>query len=60
VLLDPESFGGSEGTKQPIDELLAGNVLTYVVPAESDISLMLGPAGLAGEATPERQKVAVR
>jgi uncharacterized protein (DUF58 family) len=67
VLLEPGSFAQAAGEptpiveeRLPIDELLAGNVLTYVVPAESDISLMLGPAGLAAEAAPERQRVAVR
>jgi uncharacterized protein (DUF58 family) len=67
VLLEPGSFataGGqpapADAEQLPIDELLAGNVLTYVVPAESDISLMLGPAGLAADAAPERQRVAVR
>ena len=67
VLLEPGSFATANGQtaaadaqQLPIDELLAGNVLTYVVPAESDISLMLGPAGLAADAAPERQRVAVR
>jgi len=67
VLLEPDSFATANGhappadeTGLPIDELLAGNVLSYVVPAKSDISLMLGPAGLAADAAPERQRVAVR
>jgi uncharacterized protein (DUF58 family) len=67
VLLEPGSFATANGQPAPIetaglpiDELLAGNVLTYVVPAQSDISLMLGPAGLAADAAPERQRVAVR
>jgi len=67
VLLEPGSFATANGQTAPIetaglpiDELLAGNVLTYVVPAQSDISLMLGPAGLAADAAPERQRVAVR
>ncbi len=60
VLLDPQSFGAPEGSTLPIDELLSGNVLTYVVPNTSDISLMLGPAGVVGGATAERQTVAVR
>jgi uncharacterized protein (DUF58 family) len=65
VLLDPESFAGAgerpqgapEGASLPIDELLAGNVLTYVIPCRSDIGLMLGPGGLVGDSAPERQKV---
>jgi uncharacterized protein (DUF58 family) len=68
IILDPESFtqpgdrpvGAAEGTRLPIDELLAGNVLTYVVLCKSDLGLMLGPAGLVGDSTPERQAVAVR
>jgi uncharacterized protein (DUF58 family) len=66
VLLDPESFAGAgerpqgapEGASLPIDELLAGNVLTYVIPCRSDIGLMLGPGGLVGDSVPERQKAA--
>ena len=38
----------------PVQHLLAAGVLTYVVPARSDISLMLGPAGMAGMETAER------
>jgi len=67
VLLEPGSFATANGQtaaadaqQLPIDDLMAGNVVTYVVPAESDISLMLGPAGLAADAAPERQRVAVR
>jgi uncharacterized protein (DUF58 family) len=67
VLLEPESFApplAAPGThapaKLPVDELLAGNVLTYVVPCKSDLGLVLGPAGLVGDSAPERQTVAVR
>ena len=68
VLLDPDSFAGTcgrlpgavEGASLPIDELLAGNVLTYVVPCGSDIGLMLGPSGLIGDSAPERQNAAAR
>jgi len=61
VVLDPESFGASNGSEPPpIETLLAANILTYGVPCGSDISLMLGPAGLLGEPAPERQRAAVR
>ena len=60
VLLEPESFGGSQGVALPQDTLLASGILTYVVPSGSDISLMLGPTGIVGEGAADRQKVAVR
>jgi uncharacterized protein (DUF58 family) len=60
ILLEPESFGAPAGTSMPVNELLAGNILTYQVPCQSDIGLMLGPAGLVGESAPERQTTAVR
>jgi hypothetical protein len=67
ILLDGDSFaeasGGTvdaDGPGLPIDELVAGNVATYVVPAKSDISLMLGPAGMAAGVVAERERVVVR
>lgn len=60
VLLDPHGFGGSVAPL-PLDSLLASNVLTYVVRAGSDLGLMLGPAGVAGDSVKHhRQKVGVR
>ena len=58
ILLDPQSFaeagGRSNGHKDaaamPVDALAASGVVTYVVRAQTDISLMLGPAGITGEA----------
>ncbi len=49
IILEPESFGNS-GVALPLEALSASGVLTYVVPCRSDLSLMLGPAGLAGAA----------
>ena len=59
VLLDGHSFGGPQ-TNLPLDSLLASNIVTYVVRAGSDIGLMLGPAGVAGDNLPQRQKVGAR
>jgi len=63
VLLEPHSFGGP-ATPLPLDSLLASNVITYVMRARSDIGLMLGPAGVAGdpsgEGLPQRQKAGAR
>jgi uncharacterized protein (DUF58 family) len=67
VLLDRDSFieanGGQAepgGEGLPTDDLMAGNVATYIVPAESDISLMLGPAGMVAGGTAERERAGVR
>jgi hypothetical protein len=60
VLLDPESFGRTDAGPLPTDALAAAGVVTYVVRGQSDISLMLGPAGIVGEAIPERPRAAVR
>jgi uncharacterized protein (DUF58 family) len=60
VLLDSESFGAEEQSELPLEGLSAIGVPAYIVRAGSDISLVLGPAGLATEATPERHKVVVR
>ncbi len=60
VVLEPESFGAGPDVESPVQALLASDVLTYVVSCGSDISLMLGPAGLVGGAgAAERQKAAV-
>ncbi|MEX0682818.1 MAG: DUF58 domain-containing protein [Dehalococcoidia bacterium] len=60
VQLDPGSFGGSEEGALPIDRLAAMGIVTYVVPAQCDLSLMLGPAGVRGDSILERQPVGVR
>jgi uncharacterized protein (DUF58 family) len=60
VLLDPASFGAEEQAEFPLEALSAIGVPAYVVRAGSDISLMLGPAGLATEQTPERAKAVAR
>ncbi|MEO8458370.1 MAG: DUF58 domain-containing protein [Chloroflexota bacterium] len=49
VLLDAESFGKETAGPMPTESLAAMNVVTYVVRAQSDISLMLGPAGIVGD-----------
>lgn len=54
VLLEPGGFHGENETELPIEALAASGVLTYIVRAGSDISLMLGPVGLAGTGAPER------
>ncbi len=60
VLLDAESFGRQDAGPLPTDALAASGIVTYVVRGQSDISLMLGPAGIVGEAIPERPRAAVR
>ena len=60
VLLDAESFGAEDRPALPLEALSALGVPAYVVRAGSDISLVLGPAGMATEATPERQRAVVR
>ncbi len=60
VLMDPESFGAKDAGELPADELAAGNVVAYLVRGQSDLSLMLGPAGVMGEGATERQVMAVR
>ena len=60
VLLDATSFGAEEVPPLPLEGLSAIGVPAYVVRCGSDISLMLGPAGLAGEAPYERPKALVR
>jgi uncharacterized protein (DUF58 family) len=59
VLLEGQSFGGPAATL-PLDSLMASNVLTYVVRARSDIGLMLGPSGVAGDGLPQRHAVGTR
>jgi hypothetical protein len=60
VLLDARSFGSEEDWELPLEGLAAIGVPAYVVRCGADISLMLGPAGLAGESTYERARTAVR
>jgi uncharacterized protein (DUF58 family) len=59
VLLEAESFGAEERPGLPLEGLTAIGVPTYVVRSGSDISLMLGPAGMVTEAAPERHRAAV-
>jgi uncharacterized protein (DUF58 family) len=59
VLLDRESFGG-DAPDEATGALAASGVLTYTVRAGSDISLMLGPAGVSGDALSERPAAAAR
>jgi uncharacterized protein (DUF58 family) len=54
VLLDPSTFSETEGAQLPTDELAALGVVTYIVRGQSDISLMLGPAGIVSDERPER------
>jgi uncharacterized protein (DUF58 family) len=56
VMLDAGSFGGEEGTLLPLSTLVASNILTYVVRRGDDLSLALGPAGVAGEPMAQPQK----
>ena len=55
VLMEPGGFSGEGEAELPLEALAASGVLTYVVRAESDISLMLGPAGVVSTGAPERQ-----
>jgi uncharacterized protein (DUF58 family) len=59
ALVDPESFGAPpEATLS--EALGAMGVLTYVVRRGSDLSLVLGPAGLLNEGMPARQRAGAR
>ncbi len=61
TLVDAASFGATEGTaRPPTDTLGAMGVLTYVVRRGSDLSLMLGPAGVLSEGLPDRTRAGVR
>lgn len=60
VLLDPSTFGDEADIELPTDELAALGVVTYIVRGQSDISLMLGPAGIVGDEKGERQMAGVR
>jgi uncharacterized protein (DUF58 family) len=56
VLLDPESFGKKGASDaSAVGSLAAANVLVYEVRAGSELSLMLGPAGVVTAGLPERQ-----
>lgn len=59
VLLNADTFGGEE-QELPLDQLGAMSTVTYVVPAQSDISLMLGPSGVRGESLLEREAVGAK
>ena len=60
VLLERGSFGAEETDELPLEGLSAIGVPTYVVRGGSDISLMLGPAGMVTDPTPERQRAMAR
>jgi uncharacterized protein (DUF58 family) len=60
VLLDRGSFGAEEPEALPLEGLAAIGVPAYIVPCGSDLSLMLGPAGLAADGTSDRQLAAAR
>ncbi|MEK7248756.1 MAG: DUF58 domain-containing protein, partial [Chloroflexota bacterium] len=60
VLLDPATFDDEDAGPLPTDGLAAAGVVTYVVRGQSDISLMLGPAGIVGDEVSERQMAGVR
>ncbi|MDO8617093.1 MAG: DUF58 domain-containing protein [Dehalococcoidia bacterium] len=60
VVLEPESFGGDQGGAPPMVPLTAAGILTYVIPAGSDLGFALGPAGVTGEVGAERQKAGAR
>jgi len=60
VLLDAESFGAEETSPLPLEGLSAIGVPAYVVRSGADISLVLGPAGMSGEAAYERPKAMAR
>jgi len=55
VLLDPETFGKKgAGDSSAVAALAAANVLVYEVKAGSELSMMLGPAGIVTAGLPER------
>jgi uncharacterized protein (DUF58 family) len=60
VALDAVSFGADTRPELRVDALTALGVPSHTVPCGSDISLMLGPSGMAGQASPERQKAVLR
>lgn len=60
ILLDPESFGKKDAGELPAESLAAAGVVTYLVRSQSDISMMLGPAGIVGDGTTERHLAGVR
>jgi uncharacterized protein (DUF58 family) len=60
ILLDAESFGAEDRPGLPLEALSALGVPAYIVRSGADISLVLGPAGMATDPTMERQKALVR
>lgn len=60
VILDPHTFGARGRGPLPHTALAATGVPGYVVPCGSDISLMLGPAGLAGGPSAAKTGAGVR
>ncbi|TMB64650.1 MAG: DUF58 domain-containing protein [Chloroflexi bacterium] len=54
------SFGAEQPGSLRLEALSTLGVPAYVVRCGSDISLMLGPAGMAAHAAPERQKATAR
>ena len=60
VLMEPSSFtetedGGPQPEGLPLEALAATGVLTYIVRSGSDLSMMLGPAGVVGQTGTERR-----
>jgi uncharacterized protein (DUF58 family) len=53
VMLEPGSFAGGEPAELPFDLSAAAGAAVYVVPARSDISMMMGPGGFQAEGTAE-------
>jgi hypothetical protein len=60
VSLEAGSFGAEQRASLSLEGLSTLGVPAYVVRCGSDISLMLGPAGMAAHGTPERQKATMR
>ena len=60
VSLEAGSFGAEQRESLSLEALSTLGVPAYVVRCGSDISLMLGPAGMAAHGAPERQKAMVR
>lgn len=60
VSLDAASFGAGERGVLSLEGLSTLGVPTYVVRCGSDISLMLGPAGMAANAGHEQRKAVAR
>jgi len=62
VLLDPSTFEMPNESvapaELPLEALAVSGILTYVVPSGSDLSLMLGPAGVVSSGAQQRAAAA--